>query len=178
MTQSRMTQPSGTVGSVSESARPGTRTVATFTTYGDAERAVDYLSDQKFPVEKVAIVGLDVRMVEQVLGRLGYGKAALHGAGAGAVTGALVGWIFGVFSWIHPLIAGLTLAAYGLIAGAVIGAIIGLIMYAAQGGRRDFTAVRAMQPSRYEVVVSEDVADEAIRLLSARFGAHAASDVT
>ena len=94
-------------------------------------------------------------------------------AGTGAVTGAIIGWIFGVFSWIHPLIAGLTLAAYGLITGAIIGAVIGLILYAAQRGRRDFTAVRAMQPSRYEVVVGDEVADEAGRLLGARFGAHA-----
>jgi uncharacterized protein YqgC (DUF456 family) len=167
-----MTQPSSTVKSV-PSPRTGTRTVATFASYGEAERAVEYLVEQKFPVQKVAVVGLDVRMVEQVVGRLGWGRAALSGAGTGAVTGALVGWIFGVFSRIHPLIAGLTLAAYGLIIGAIIGAVIGLILYAMQRGRRDFTAVRAMQPSRYEVVVGDEVADEAARLLGARFGAHA-----
>jgi uncharacterized protein YqgC (DUF456 family) len=169
-----MTQPSNTVKSVpSPRTGTGTRTVATFASYGEAERAVEYLVEQKFPVQKVAVVGLDVRMVEQVVGRLGWGRAALSGAGTGAVTGALIGWIFGVFSWIHPLIAGLTLAAYGLITGAIIGAVIGLILYAAQRGRRDFTAVRAMQPSRYEVVVGDEVADEAARLLGARFGAHA-----
>jgi uncharacterized protein YqgC (DUF456 family) len=145
--------------------------VATFASYGEAERAVEYLTDQKFPIEKVAIVGLDVRMVEQVVGRLGWGRAALSGAGTGAVTGALIGWIFGIFSWIHPLIAGLMLAVYGLITGAVIGAVIGLIFYAAQRGRRDFAAVRAMQPSRYELVVVDEVADEAARLLSSRLGA-------
>ena len=165
-----MTQPSSTVKSApSPRTGTGTRTVATFASYGEAERAVEYLVEQKFPVQKVAVVGLDVRMVEQVVGRLGWGRAAL----SGAVTGALIGWIFGVFSWIHPLIAGLTLAAYGLITGAIIGAVIGLILYAAQRGRRDFAAVRAMQPSRYEVVVGDEVADEAARLLAARFGAHA-----
>jgi len=151
----------------------GARTVATFASYGDAERAVEYLVEQNFPVEKVSIIGLDVRMVEQVVGRLGWGRAAAHGAGTGAITGALMGWIFGVFSWIHPLVAGLALAAYGLIAGAIIGAIIGMIFYATQRGRRDFAAVRAMQPARYEVVVSEDAADQAARLLGARFGTHA-----
>jgi uncharacterized membrane protein len=170
-----MTQPSGTVRSVpQQDIGTGTRTVATFVSYGEAERAVEYLTQQKFPVDKVAVIGHDVKMVEQVIGRLGWGRAALSGAGTGAVTGALVGWIFGIFSWIHPLIAGLTLAAYGLITGAIIGAVIGLILYAAQRGKRDFAAVRGLQPSRYELVVVNEVADEAARLLSARVGAHAA----
>src|SRR5689334_22268627 len=98
------------------------RTIATFASYGEAERAVDYLSDQHFPVERLAIIGHDVRYVEQVVGRLNYGKAALQGAGSGALVGALVGWIFGLFDWVRPLIASLTLAAYGLLIGAVIGA--------------------------------------------------------
>jgi hypothetical protein len=84
------------------------------------------------------------------------------------VVGALVGWIFGLFNWVQPLIASLTLAAYGLIFGAVVGAIFGLIFHAMQGGRRDFAAVRVMLPSRYEVLVDEEVAGEATRLLAQR----------
>jgi uncharacterized membrane protein len=154
------------------------RTVATFTSYGEAERAVDDLTDLKFPVQHVAIIGEDVRLVEQVIGRLGWGRAALQGAGSGAATGALVGWIFGIFSWIHPLIAGLTLAAYGLVVGAIIGAIVGLILHAAQGGRHDFAAVRMMRPSRYELVVDDEVADEAEHLLATRSGVHAHARAT
>jgi uncharacterized protein YqgC (DUF456 family) len=144
------------------------RVIATFQSYGEAERAVDYLSDRRFPVERVAIVGHDVKMVEQVVGRMNYGGAALRGAGSGAVVGALVGWIFGLFNWVNPLITGLALAAYGLIFGAVVGAIFGLVFHALQGGRRDFAAVRVMLPSRYDVLVDEEVADEAIRLLAQR----------
>lgn len=33
------------------------RTIASYTTYQEAERAVDHLSDQGFPVERVAIIG-------------------------------------------------------------------------------------------------------------------------
>lgn len=146
----------------------GRQVVATTDSYSEAERAVDYLSDRGFPVERVAIVGYDVKMVEQVVGRLNYGGAALRGAGSGAVVGALVGWIFGLFNWVQPLIASLTLAAYGLIFGAVVGAIFGLIFHAMQGGRRDFAAVRVMLPSRYEVLVDEEVAGEATRLLAQR----------
>jgi hypothetical protein len=147
------------------------RPIASYSTYADAERAVDYLSDQRFPVEKVAIVGHDVRLVEQVVGRMDYGTAALHGAAAGAVPGALIGWIFGLLNWINPVVSGLLLALYGLIFGAIVGALLGLLTYALQAGRRDFSSVSAMQPSRYEVVVEEDVADEAARLIAGLQGA-------
>jgi hypothetical protein len=39
-------------------------------------------------------------------------------------------------------------------------------MHALQGGRRDFDAVTTMVPSSFDVVVDEDVADEAARLLA------------
>ncbi|MEU6547946.1 general stress protein [Streptomyces sp. NPDC046859] len=141
------------------------RPVATYETYHEAERAVDHLSDQGFPVERVAIIGQDVRLVEQVVGRLNYGRAALHGAASGALPGALIGWLFGLLNWVDPVVSALLLALYGLIFGAIVGALFGLLLYALQGGRRDFTSVRTMQPSRYEVVVDEAVADEAVRLL-------------
>jgi hypothetical protein len=113
-----------------------------------------------------------VRLVEQVIGRMDYGTAALHGAAAGgAVPGALIGWIFGLLNWLNPVVSGLLLALYGLIFGAIVGALLGLLMYALQGGRRDFASVSAIQPSRYEVVAEEDVADEAARLLAGLQGA-------
>ena len=151
------------------------RTIATFASYSEAERAVDHLADQRFPVERVAIVGHDVKMVEQVVGRLNWGRAALHGAGSGALVGALIGWLFGLFDWVQPLVASLALAAYGLIFGAVVGAVFGLIAYALQGGRRDFSSIRLMMPSSYEVQVDPEVAAEATRLLDQRAGAHAAT---
>jgi hypothetical protein len=150
---------------------PNRKSVASYRSYGEAERAVDYLSDQRFPVERVAIIGHDVQLVEQVVGRLNYGKAALHGAGSGALVGALIGWLFGLFDWVRPLVASLALAAYGLIFGAVVGAVFGVIAYALQGGRRDFRSVRVMLPSSYEVVVDTEVAAEAARLLAQREGA-------
>ncbi|WP_233576147.1 general stress protein [Saccharopolyspora rhizosphaerae] len=137
---------------------------------------MDYLADQQFPVERVAIVGHDVKLVEQVVGRMSYGRAALHGASSGAVTGVLIGWIFGLLSWIEPLLTSLTLAVYGLVFGAIVGAVISLVTYALQGGRRDFTAVQHMVPSRYEVLVDTEVADEAARLLQQREGT--SGDVT
>lgn len=97
-------------------------------------------------------------------GRLNYGGAALKGAVSGAFPGALIGWLFGLFDLINPLVASAILAFYGLIIGAVVGGVLGLVMHALQRGRRDFDAVTMTVPSRFEVVVDEDVADEAARL--------------
>jgi len=70
---------------------PARQVIATFDNYADAERVVDYLSDQRFEVNRVAIVGRELEYLEQGLGRLNYGGAALRGAGSGALVGALFG---------------------------------------------------------------------------------------
>lgn len=153
------------------------RSIASYRTYSEAERAVDYLSDQGFPVERVAIIGQDLQLVEQVVGRLTYGRAALSGAASGALPGALIGWLFGLLNWLDPVLSALLLALYGLVFGAVVGAVIGLIMYATQRGRRDFSSVQSMRPTRYEVVADADVAQRATALLE-RLGSPAAGTAT
>jgi hypothetical protein len=87
------------------------RPVASYKTYWEAERAVDHLSDHGFPVEGVAIIGEDVRLVEQVIGRVDYGRAALHGAASGALPGVLIGWLFGLVNWLDPVVSGSSLCA-------------------------------------------------------------------
>lgn len=141
------------------------RVIASYTAYGDAERAVDYLSDRDFPVQRVAIVGRELRMVEQVTGRMGYKEAALRGLAGGAVTGVLIGWLFGLFNWVNPLVASAVLALYGLIFGAVIGTLVGLFTHWAQHGRRDFASIAQIQPERYDLLVDAAVADQAAELL-------------
>ncbi|NMH99802.1 glycine zipper family protein [Pseudonocardia sp. K10HN5] len=139
--------------------------MASFFSYAEAERAVDRLADLDFPVERVAIVGRDLQMVEQVTGKMTLLRAIWRGALSGAIPGVLIGWIFGLFNWINPLISAVLLALYGLIFGAIVGAIIGGIVYAVQRGERDFASVTMMQPQHYDLVVDEEVADEAARLL-------------
>jgi hypothetical protein len=53
---------------------------ARFDDYESAQRAVDRLSDDGFPVEKLDVVGSDPRLVERVTGRLTTGRAATAGA--------------------------------------------------------------------------------------------------
>lgn len=144
---------------------PVRRTLATFQHYADAEQAVDALSDRGFPVERVAIVGRELELVEQVTGRIDYPKAALRGAAGGMVTGALIGWLFGAFAWITPLIGWLLLTLYGAIFGALVGAVFGLLVHAMQRGRRDFASISTMRPKYFDVMVDEALADQAIVML-------------
>ncbi len=42
--------------------------IGSYPTYAEAQKAVDYLSDQQFPVQQVTIVGVDLMQVERVTG--------------------------------------------------------------------------------------------------------------
>jgi len=149
------------------SPAPGTRrTIATFTSYRDAERAVDYLAGEDFPVESLAIVGTGLRYVEEIEGRVTSGRAALMGALQGAVLGLLFAALFGLF-FTGTGVGLLGLLLYGLVSGAVFGALLGLLGHAAQGGRRDFASVASTRADRYELQADHAVADEAERLLRA-----------
>ena len=73
-------------------------TVARFDDYETAQRAVDRLSDDGFPVEKLDIVGSDLRLIERVTGRLTTLRAAAAGAVSGLWAGLLIGVLLGLFS--------------------------------------------------------------------------------
>lgn len=136
--------------------------VGSFDTYAEAQRAVDYLSDNEFPVENVTIVGSDLQMVERVTGRLTRGRAAIGGAASGAWFGLFVGTLLGIFSDSNFLVLVLSGIAYG----AVFGAVFGLIGYAATGGRRDFTSNSQIVARRYEVLCHHQHAEAARDLLA------------
>jgi hypothetical protein len=142
------------------------RAVASFGTYAEAQRAVDRLADERFPVERVAIVARDLKLVEQVTGRRGYPEAALQGLVSGALIGVLIGWLFGLFNWFEPITSAFWLAIDGLWFGALLGALLGLLLQALSGGRRDFSSYAGISADRYEVLVDDEVADEAARLLA------------
>ncbi|HEV7827221.1 MAG TPA: general stress protein [Mycobacteriales bacterium] len=138
--------------------------LATYDTYEEAQRAVDYLSDQQFPVENLAIVGTDLRQFERVTGRLTYARAA----GAGAVSGAWFGLLLGILLWLFATqdSRGSVLTLVGpIVLGALFGAAFGAAGYAATGGRRDFTSVSTILATRYEVMCEHRVAQQARDLL-------------
>jgi hypothetical protein len=134
--------------------------IARYATYLEAQRAVDYLSDQAFPVQFVTIVGTGLRMVERVTGRLTYGKVA----GASALSGAWLGLFFGlVISLFGNGSNGILLPA--ILFGAGFGILWGLITYAFTGGRRDFTSQSQVVASEYEVLCLPEQSGRARELL-------------
>jgi hypothetical protein len=72
--------------------------VASYGDYRQAQRAVDFLADERIPVEHVTIVGSGLKVVETVTGRLSWGRAALAGPISGLWPGLLVGWFVAIFS--------------------------------------------------------------------------------
>jgi Heat induced stress protein YflT domain len=130
--------------------------------YEDAQRAVDYLSDNHFPVENLMIVGTDLKQVERVTGRLTTGRVALGGVLSGLWIGLFVGLIFSFFG------RGNTWAVIvsTVIIGALFGVIWALVGYAATRGQRDFTSISQVVATRYEVLVEHKLADRGRQLLA------------
>jgi hypothetical protein len=140
--------------------------VGSYDGYEQAQAAVDYLSDEKFAVENVTIIGTDLRIIETVTGRLTQGRAIAAGAAGGAWWGLFVGLLLGIFStdgaeWIGSVLT-------GLLVGLVFGVVFGWIGYRATGGRRDFTSTNKIVAGRYDVMCNPAHAEEA-RALLARF---------
>jgi len=154
----------------SASHDPGARSVpiGSFTEYDEAVAAVDHLAAEGFPVERVAIEGRDLRMLEDVKGAATGPQSAARGAGSGALIGALGGMLLGVVGAVDPLVSGLLLALYGLVLGAALGALAGLAGHLLHVRRHDFSSVGTMRVGRYEVVADAEVAERASALLAAR----------
>lgn len=143
---------------------PRGQVVGTYDTYLEAQRAVDFLSDKEFPVQHVSIVGSDLRMVENVLGRLTRGRAAVAGAASGAWFGLFVGVLLSVFADDGTNVFLLIVSA--ILYGAVFGAVFGFVGHAMSGGRRDFTSRSKIVASSYEIRCTWAEADRAREVLA------------
>ncbi len=131
--------------------------------YEQAQEAVDFLSDNEFPVQNCLIVGTDLRQVERVTGRLTTGKVAAGGLLSGVWLGLFVGLVVSLFGKESEAL-GVILAT--MLFGAVFGLVWALAGYAATRGRRDFTSVSQVVATRYEVLVEHKYAEQARQLLA------------
>ena len=148
------------------------QSVGIFNSYADAQKAVDYLSDEKFEVQNLAIVGTELKSVERVLGRRNWGTVITQGLQSGVSTGLLVGLVMLIFTkptsyfalLLVSLAIGITLAIGFSAAG-----------YAMTRGKRDFTSVTQTVATKYEVLCEHKVAAQARDLLSQMPGARASA---
>lgn len=140
-------------------------TVGRYTSYLDAQKAVDYLADHQFPVQLVSIVGNDLKMVERVTGKLSYPRVAL----SGALTGAWFGLFVGVLLTFFGTSAGAE-APFSVMTSIALGAgfwmLFGIAGYAMQRGKRDFTSTSQVLASSYDVIVAPEVSGDARQLLA------------
>ncbi|WP_434445020.1 general stress protein [Lentzea sp. E54] len=143
-----------------EVTRTESSVLASFADYVEAQRLVDRMSDDGFPVESVRIIGDGVRTVEQVTGRMTRGRAAAAGAASGAWFGVFIGLLFGLFTagagWLWFLLI-------SLLIGAFWGAVFGFVAHWSTRGRRDFSSVMTLEAQRYEVHVDRAMAGQAAR---------------
>lgn len=136
--------------------RPEGWPVGSFANYQEAQRAVDTLSDHKFPVEHLAIVGVDLVEVEKVLGRLTWGRVLGGGAAGGAWMGLFFGLLLGIFG--GPLWGAVVV---GLVMGAIFGVVMAAVSYGMSGGQRDFTSQTQIVAGRYDVICAPEHATRA-----------------
>ena len=137
-------------------------TVASYSSYEEAQAAVDRLSDERFPVENLDIIGSGLRLVERVTGRLTKARAAAAGAASGAWFGLFIGLLVGLFTR-GPTWLGLILG--GILIGAAWGAIFGFASHAATRGRRDFSSAQTLVASRYDIIARGGTAGQAQSIL-------------
>ena len=137
-------------------------TVARFDDYDSAQRAVDRLSDDGFPVEKLDIVGSGLRLVERVTGRLTSSRAATAGALTGLWAGLLFGILLGLFTSGHSFLA---VAATGAALGVLWGAAFGFVAHARTRGQRDFSSVRQLVATRYDLIALDGTVERARYML-------------
>ena len=148
------------------------QSIGVYTTYGDAQKAVDSLADQNFPVGNLAIVGTDLKLIERVTGRKTWGTVLTQGVSSGLSTALMVALIM----WfITPERSVLSIFAMALLVGIGIGVAFAAIGHLASKGQRDFTSVSQTIPSKFEILCEHKVAADARALLSKGPDARAAA---
>ena len=136
--------------------------LGSFTTYAEAQNMVDYLADHEFEIQTTQIIGSDLRMVEQITGRLTWPRAILSGMASGAWFGVFVGLLLSMLS----TTAFLRAMTFGIGWGVLFGGVFTAVGYGLTGGRRDFTSRSATIPSRFEVLVAAEFSDHACTVLA------------
>ena len=153
-----------TLGSIFELQFP--QSVGIYASYAEAQKAVDFLADEKFEVQNLAIVGTDLKSVERVLGRRTWSTVLLGGVQSGVSTGLLVALVLLIF--VPEVESFLALLLSSLAIGVLLGMIFAAIGYAASRGRRDFTSVTQTVATKYEVLCEHKVAARAREMLQHR----------
>jgi hypothetical protein len=158
MTAAFATQPSA----INLPTLPDGWPIASYDTYKEAQRAVDHLADNEFPVQDVTIVGVDPMVVERVAARLTWGRVLGGGAASGAWLGLFVGLLLSLFT----VGAGIFPILIGLVSGVVFGLASAAVRYGATRGQRDFVSHSQLVARRYDVLAKPRNAERGREMLT------------
>ena len=162
-----MSSKSGPSSSLSPLHLEFPQSLAVYDEYVAAQKAVDFLADEQFPVENCLIVGTDLKRIEKITGRLTNSRVAIGGAASGAWLGLFIGVLFTIFTEESAIATIVSTMLFG----AAFGIVWALIGYAATRGKRDFQSITQVVATRYEVLVEHKVAAEAREILTRLPGA-------
>lgn len=124
-------------------------TVARFATYEAAQKAVSALIAGEVSARHIAIVGIGLRSIERVTGRLGYATAAR----SGAVNGALLGLFFSAIMVLGAPTVPVQAFVGVILVGIAIGMLLSLLTYTVVRRRRDYASVMHVVADHYDVAV-------------------------
>lgn len=137
------------------------QTVASFTTYEAAQKAVSSLIAADIPARDIAIVGQGLRSVERITGRLGYASAAR----SGAVNGVLLGLLFSAILVIGSPSVPIQAFVGVLFVGIAIGMLLSIVTYSFVRRRRDYASVMQVIADHYELTVTATSVQRARQVL-------------
>ncbi|WP_026360292.1 general stress protein [Amycolatopsis nigrescens] len=137
--------------------------IGSYDNYSEAQRAVEHLADNDFTVQDVTIVGVDLMLVERVIGRLSWGKVLGTAAVSGAWFGLLIGILLSMFNSQGVSYAPILV---GMLTGVLFALIFAAISYASTRGRRDFSSSSQLVAGRYDVLCQPRNAEQGRDLLA------------
>lgn len=137
--------------------------IGSYDTYEEAHKALEFLADKDFPVQDVTVVGVDLMLVERVVGRLTWSKVLGSGAVSGAWFGLFVGLLLGLFS---TQSASLVPIVVGLVTGTLFGLVFAAVGYASTRGSRQIASSSQLVAGRYDVLCQPRNAEQGRDLLA------------
>lgn len=141
-------------------------TVATYSDYEGAQKAVSRLIAADVPARDIAIVGMGLRSIERITGRLGYATAAR----SGAVNGLLLGLLISVFFVLGPSSVPIQAFVGVMFVGIALGMLLSIIAYSFVRRRRDYASAMQVVADHYDVTVASASVHKARQVLGVTGG--------
>jgi hypothetical protein len=136
--------------------------IGSYSTYREAQRAVDYLVDSEFPAQGLTIVGVEPMLVERVAARLTWARVL----GSAAASGAWLGLFVGVMLSLFTPGAGMLPILIALVSGIGFSMVSAAVRYSTTKGQRDFVSHTQLVGRRYDVLCHPRSAEKGRNLLA------------